>query len=595
MCGIFSYRGEKEQNALVVLKGLRDLEYRGYDSWGFAVRNGDGTIVCKKAVGKISEAREEDFARLFGISAIGHTRWATHGGVSEKNTHPHLSADGSIAVVHNGIIENYEVLKAELIKKYGARLFRSETDTEVIPHLIADAVSGGATFEKACSVVSKRLTGRFAFIALHGKTGALFAVRDGSPLVLGNGGESWYAASDIPALLDYTTKIYFLENGESAMLSPGASAVFQNFRTGKKIAKRATTLTLTKQSASKEGHAHYMLKEILDQKETLSATLSVSKKEIARAVRELRAAKKIFMTGCGTAGHMCMGGEYFFIAHAGRTAPFAASSEFGKLLPFVDRESVVIAVTQSGETADLLEAIKGAKVRGAKIISLVNVRNSSVERESDITLPIQVGVEKAVASTKAATSQLLLLILLAYAVGGKETAARRLLGDAAHGVSAWLTTALFKKIKRAARRFITREHVYVIGKSLYFPVALEAALKIKEVSYMHAEGLASGELKHGTLALIEKGTPCMVFVANDAHTHDVLGSVSELKARGAFLIGVSPEKHPSFDEWIKVPDLKDASPLTHMIAAQIFAYYLSVGRGHNPDMPRNLAKSVTVK
>jgi len=616
MCGIFSYASNKQQGIGKVLKGLKDLEYRGYDSWGIAVKSGgtpshksseaQGKIIFKKAVGKISDAREEDLAHLTGSSALGHTRWATHGGVSEKNTHPHFSADHSVAVVHNGIIENYQAEKDALVRKYGKKLFRSETDTEVIPHLIADFAAKGRSFEAACVAAARRLKGRFAFIALDGASGALFAARDGSPLVIGNGsppsrkasaGQSaeWFAASDIPALLDYTKKIYFLENGEYALLPAAGQAKFLNFRSGKRVAKKAVAISWTKQSATKGGHPHFMLKEILDQKDSIPTTLAISKKEIAAAVRMLKSASKIFMTGCGTAGHMCMGGEYFFIEKAGHATPFVPASEFHKLAPFIDGKSVLITVTQSGETADLLEAIKEAKGRGAKILSLVNVRNSSVERESDLVLPINVGVEKAVASTKAATSQLALLILLAHALGGDEAAARRLFVRAVAGLREWLSPALLKKIEHAAKRFVAREHLYVIGKSLYFPVALEAALKIKEVSYIHAEGLASGELKHGTIALIEKGTPCMVFIANDAFKNDLLGSASELKARGAFLIGISPEKHPVFDEWIPVPDMKEASPLTHMIAAQIFAYYLSVQRGHNPDMPRNLAKSVTVK
>src|SRR3989344_6091703 len=594
MCGIFSYTGSNNQSVSKVIKGLRDLEYRGYDSWGLAVAT-NGKIVCKKSVGKISDAREDDFAHLAGSSAIGHTRWATHGGVSERNTHPHVSADGAIAVVHNGIVENYQELKKELQKKYGPRLFRSETDTEVIPHLISDFLKKRKTFEAACVSASRKLKGRFAFIALEGKSGTLFAVRDGSPLIVGNGKEAWYAASDIPALLDYTKKIYFLENGEYAFLSAKGNAWFANFRSGKKTLKKATAISLTKQSATKEGHAHFMLKEILDQKESISATLAISKKEITDATRMLKGSSKIFMTACGTAGHMCMGGEYFFIEKAGRATPFVAASEFHKLAPFVDKKTLLITVTPSGETADLLEAIKTAKERGAKILSLVNVRNSSVERESDLVLPINVGVEKAVASTKAASSQLALLIFLAYALAGDKVGARRLFARATIGIRSWLSPALLKKIEKTAGKFITREHLYIIGNSLYFPVALEAALKIKEVSYMHAEGLASGELKHGTLALIQEGTPCMVFIANDAFKDDLLGSASELKARGAFLIGISPERHPLFDEWIEVPDLKEASPLTHIIAAQIFAYYLALGRGNNPDMPRNLAKSVTVK
>ncbi|MBI3074678.1 MAG: glutamine--fructose-6-phosphate transaminase (isomerizing) [Parcubacteria group bacterium] len=594
MCGIFSYTGGDNRSVSKIIKGLRDLEYRGYDSWGLAIA-ANGKIICKKSVGKISDAREEDFTRLVGASAIGHTRWATHGGVSERNTHPHMSADGTIAVVHNGIIENYQTLKDSLIKKYGKKLFRSETDTEVIPHLISDAFKKNNSFEAACAAAARKLKGRFAFVALHGASGALFAVRDGSPLVLGNGGSEWYAASDVAALLDYTKKIYFLENGEYALLNTREPARFANFNTGKKLTKKATAIAWTKQSASKGGHAHYMLKEILEQKETIPATLSVSEKDIAKAVMLIKNATKIFMTACGTAGHMCMGGEYFFIEKASRATPFVAASEFHKLAPFVDKKTLLVTVTQSGETADLLEAITTAKERGAKVLSLVNVRNSSVERESDLVLPINVGVEKAVASTKAASSQLALLILLAYALAGDEAAARRLFARATAGIRSWLVPALLKKIEKTAGKFISREHLYIIGKSLYFPVALEAALKIKEVSYMHAEGLASGELKHGTLALIEKGTPCMVFIANDGFNADILGSASELKARGAFLIGISPEKHPLFDKWIEVPDLKEASPLTHMIAAQIFAYYLALGRGNNPDMPRNLAKSVTVK
>jgi len=593
MCGIFAYIGNDDKSVLKAIRGLKDLEYRGYDSWGVAVKTSKG-IFCKKDVGKISDVQERGFEHLRGSVSLGHTRWATHGRVSSSNTHPHFNKDKTIAVIHNGIIENYRVLKRELEKKFGAKLFRSKTDTEVIPHLIDSLLRQGLSFEKAFAKTCRKLKGRFAFVALYKDAPFILAARDGSPLVVGRGEKEFFIASDITAFLDYTNVVNFVENGEY-IKTDGNKILFYNFRNGRGVKKANKKISWGKLEAHRRGWKHFMLKEIMEQRDILPETLALALSDIGKATRLIKKSDHVLMTACGTAAHVGMVGEYIFSSRAGASIQLIHSSEFHKVVPFLNKGSTVITITQSGETADLLEAIESAKKNCANIVSLVNVRGSSVERESDIVIPVNAGPEKAVASTKTALAQLALLFLLAFSLAGELKGGEKILRDSAQALKSWLTKRLLVEIKRIAKRIAASDNLYIVGKSSHYPIALETALKIKEVSYIHAEGFPAGELKHGPIALIEKGTPCLMLVANDEFKDDVLSSAEELKARGAFLIGVSPKENALFDRWIPVPDLGIAAPLANLVVGQILAYYLAILRGHDPDKPRNLAKSVTVK
>lgn len=592
MCGIFGYIGSDNLSVQKTLRALKDLDYRGYDSWGVAAKNGRKFFI-RKEVGKVADIDEKKFKGVKSGATIGHTRWATHGGVSRINTHPHFNKDKTIAVVHNGIIENYAGLKKELEKRHG-RLFVSKTDTEVIPHLIDSFRKRGLSQEQAVRKTCLALKGRFAFVVLFSDSDFLLAARDGSPLVLTSTDDGSYIASDTTALVDYTDTVSYFENGEYARITPD-KIIFYNFKTGRPVLKRPEKISWEKAAASKAGYAHFMLKEILEQREFLSDAISLGEAEVKKSAPLFKQAQRVFFTAMGTAAHMGMMGEYFLSRIGKCYSRLVYASEFDFALPFLGTKSVVCGITQSGETADLLEAFKIARRKRAKIVSVINVRDSSAERESKVAIPVNAGPEKAVASTKAATAQFFQLAFLAYAISGKTRYGKQKLKKAAAEIRSWLSKRLLSKIERISGRIKDQEDLYVIGKGINYPIALEAALKIKEVSYIHAEGFAAGELKHGTIALIEEGTPCVALVSNDEYKDDVLGNVAELKSRGAYIVGVAPFKHNLFDEWIEIPDLGDLTAAAHMISSQVLAYYLSVLRGHDPDKPRNLAKSVTVK
>ena len=593
MCGIFGYVGKDTASVVKTLRGLKDLEYRGYDSWGVAVKTPQG-IYLKKAVGKISSISESEFKNIQGAVSLGHTRWATHGGVSVSNAHPHWNRDKSIAVVHNGIIENHEALRRKISSHFGDKVFRSETDTEVVPLLIDLFMERGLSFEMAFVRTLQDLHGRFAFGAIHKDEPFIIAARGGSPLILGTGDNEQYVASDIPAFLDYTNSVYFFENGEYAKIFPDKINFF-NFKTKKQIKKTPQIIEWEKGAASKEGHDHFMLKEILEQRDLIENSVRVGSKAVTDAIPYFKKAKNIFFIAMGTAAHMGMAGEYLFSRISKKRFELVYASEFDRVLPFLGKESVVCGITQSGETADLLEAFESAKKHHATLLSVINVRGSSAERESVHVIPVNAGPEKAVASTKAATTQLTMLTLLAYAISGKQKQGEKLLLKASKGIKGWLSEALLSRVKHIASSIKNAEDLYIIGKGINYPIALEAALKIKEVSYIHAEGFAAGELKHGTIALIEEGTPCIVLVSEDEHSADVLSAAQELKARGAYIIGVSPYNNAVFNSHIEVPSLNEETVFPLMIVSQILAYYLAVLRGNDPDKPRNLAKSVTVK
>lgn len=594
MCGIFGYVGHRNDATTMAVEGLKKLEYRGYDSWGVAWKEGSA-LSGKKRIGKISGVDGSTLSDHCGL-AIGHTRWATHGGVTVENAHPHMNEDRTIAVVHNGIVENYQQLREELKAK--GHLFLSETDTEVIPHLIEEHLRDTSDFAEAVRRTCKQFEGRYAILAVYTLSDTLVAARTGSPLIVGvdrNGTlDGYFIASDTPAFLDHTRLVQYIDDGEM-VVTDGKSIHFLAIETGEERPKREIEINWTPEQAEKGDFAHYMLKEIMDQKESVARAVNQNEEEIEAVAGAIRDAQGTFLAGCGTAGKACMAAEYFFSVIAQKHVNFAPASEFKLYHYFLKPESLLIVVSQSGETADVLEAMQVAKSKGAKVLSIVNVAGSSIDRASDYTLHINAGPERAVASTKALTGQLAVLLLISYALAGKLSEGKKLLLETSSMINDMLNPRYVERLRSLATRIKEKEDLYIIGKSWNYPMALESAIKIQEVSYIHAEGFAGGELKHGPIALIEEGTPCIVLMGNDEVTADAISNAIQLKARGGLIIGVGPDHNEVFDEWIRVPDAGNAQALVNIIPIQVLAYELAIQRGKDPDMPRNLAKSVTVK
>lgn len=596
MCGIFGYFGPRPDGAQMALRGIKNLEYRGYDSWGIAAKV-DGEIRLQKQVGKISEIESlrADLIEHPTHIAIGHSRWATHGGVTDENAHPHLSHKKEIALVHNGIIENYQELREELKRK--GYEFRSETDTECMAHLIEYFMEHGKhPFEEAFKMAIQKIEGRYAILAMCKSENVLIAARKGSPLIVGVGKDDreYYIGSDVPAFYEHTNRVMYLDDSQMVVLDEHG-AHFYDTKTQEKIEKRVIELELNIENAQKGDHAHFMIKEIMEQKDTLRKAIDQSNGEIGKLADAIRDAFGTFVIGCGTAGKVALTGSYLFSRVAKKHINFTFASEFASHQDFLKEGTLLIAISQSGETADTLEAIEVAKRKGCKIASIVNVESSTMARVSDIVVPIKAGPEKAVASTKATTSQIAILTLLAYATAGKLQEGHQLLAATAGEINDMLNPRYEDHIRTLAEKIKHVESMYIIGRGLNYPMALEAAIKLQEVSYIHAEGFAGGELKHGPIALISEGTPCIAIVANDETRSDILSNAMEIKARGGYIIGVSPENAEVFDYWIRVPDAGNASPIVNIIPIQILAYHLAIIRQNNPDMPRNLAKSVTVK
>lgn len=582
MCGIIGYRGERNASDIVI-NGLKKLEYRGYDSWGVALKK-EG-ILLKKETGKVGNFNDPlPECNL----AMGHTRWATHGGVTRENAHPHFSCNKEVVIIHNGIVDNFQELKEELSKDHK---FVSQTDTELIAHLIESYLHKG--YEEAIFEAVKKIEGRYAILVMFKDCNKLIAARRGSPIIVGVEDSGYFIASDIPAFLKYTNQVMYIDDNEMVVIDDGIR--FFNLDSKREIKKRLIDIDWKAEESEKEGYEHFMIKEIMEQKSTIKKAINQDEYKLLYIANKINNAFGTYLVGCGTAGKVCHTGEYFFSRIAGKHVNFAFASEFTNYHRFLTKGGLMISVSQSGETADVLEAIEVAKKKKVEVISLLNVFGSSMMRQSDYSFMINAGPERAVASTKATTAQLTLLMLLAYACANKLDEGKKVLIEAASKVNDMLNPRYAEHIKKLADAIHLKENIYIIGRGLNYPMALEAAIKIQEVSYIHAEGFAAGELKHGPIALISENTPCIVFVANDENKKDVLSNAMEIKARGGYVIGVGPENNTIFDYWIKVPDVGDASPIVNIIPIQILSYYLAVLRGVDPDKPRNLAKSVTVK
>jgi len=589
MCGIVGFVG-KEKASPVVLEALTRLEYRGYDSAGVASIS-DNRILIKKDVGKIAEVQGKyELDGLPGNIAIGHVRWATHGVVNTVNAHPHSDCEGKIAVVHNGIIENYQELRHQL----GDHKFISDTDTEVICHLIESHLTDGNTLEKAVAAATQQLKGSYALAVISAQEpDKIVAVRKCSPLVIGIGDGEYFVASDALSFLDKTNKVIFMEDDESAVVTSDGVALYN--KKGKHIKRKPSNVDWEWDQASKNGHDYYMLKEIIEGPDAIHKASIQDTKHLMDVAMTILRSKQVIIAACGSSRYAALIGRYLFSQLAGKFCDVVMASEFQYFASSIDKDTVVIAVSQSGETADVMEGVKLARAKGAKIVSIVNVPGSSLTRIAHKTLYLNCGPEICVAATKSFIAQLVVFYLLAFAMMNKLDRGIKKLKNLSVGVNGSFDENS-QKLMLLADRLHEQDNFYYIARGINFAMASEGALKLKELSYIHAEGMPAGELKHGTIALIEDGTPVVAICPNDQTYHETVANAIETKARGAFVIGISDKDNEIFDAWVKVPEVEDIFyPLAVILPLQLLAYYLAVRRGKDPDKPRNLAKSVTVK
>lgn len=590
MCGIFGYIGTNLHAASITLAGLKRLEYRGYDSWGVAAIPADTLrkeIIVKKDIGKIGQATVDDLPE--SNFAFGHTRWATHGGVTVANAHPHLDCQKQIAVIHNGIVENYVELKKSLKKNH---VFSSETDTEVIVHLIEEKMTT-MSLDQAVLTAFNQLKGNNAIIVINRQTRQMIAAKNGSPLILGFGEDGNYLASDPAALLPHTKIVHFLEDFEMAILSDTDIRIF-NTQSGQEIPAQKQTLNWSVEETSQGDYASFMEKEMFQQPGIINKIALQTESETRKIVELLRTHDDIVFLGCGTASYACMAATYLFSEIAHKKVTWQIASECQHQLPFFNQNTLIVALSQSGETMDLISVIKKAQSQGAKVIAMVNVLGSTLYRISDEQILIGAGPEKAVASTKAFIGKISHLIRLAYAYDHRFQAGQDFLIKTSQAAQAVLAPDNWQQIKDVASKLLDYPHIFVIGRGISSVAAIEIALKIKEISYLHAEGIVGGELKHGPLALIEKNTPCIVIAADDESRSSIVSSAMEIKARGGQIIGIATQNDPTFDFFLPITAIDHNAFLPAIIAGQILAYQLTLLKKLDPDKPRNLAKSVTV-
>ncbi len=609
MCGIVGYIGSRNASVLLI-ESLKRLEYRGYDSAGLAILDTNGITTAKEA-GRISflEQRLEK-SPLFGHSGIAHTRWATHGAPNQINAHPHTSANGSVALVHNGIIENYLEIKAWLLDQ-GIECI-SDTDTEVVAHvseLLWDG-DGASTMRK----VIQRLEGSFAIAMLHESApDAIFLARKDSPLVVGQGNKEMFLASDLTALLSYTRSFYFLEDNQIAKIEAAGAHFYDSDL--QEVTLDPMEITWDLYTAEKDGYDHFMLKEMMEQPKVVTDTIrprisadksSVKFESIKLDEEMIGAIDKIFITACGTAYHAGMVAKYLFEHMAKIPVEVEFASEFRYRKPLVNERTLVIVISQSGETADTLAALREAKRRGAHVLAIVNTVGSSIARESDDVIFTWAGPEIAVASTKAYIAQLSVIHLLAVhlaTIKGTMTSTEiaeylKELGK----IPAKIDVILEQRevVKQLAQRFAHGNDIFFIGRGFDYNIALEGSLKLKEISYIHSEAYAAGELKHGTIALIEDGTFVAALCTQSEMVDKMISNIKEVKARGAQVLGITCERTPQIsqvaDMTLYLPDTPDALvPILAVVPLQLFAYYCALERKCDVDKPRNLAKSVTVE
>ena len=608
MCGIVGYIGE-QQAAPVLLDGLAKLEYRGYDSAGMAVCD-NGEIRMVKATGrlKVLEALTKGGSTLPGTAGIGHTRWATHGSPTDTNAHPHFNGSASIAVVHNGIIENYQKLKRKLESR--GYHFVSETDTEVIAHLL-DLYYTGSPLE-AITKVMHRMEGSYALgIIFQDHPDEIYAVRKDSPLIVGKSSAGNLIASDVPAILKYTRSVYFMENEEIAKLTRD-DITFYNIDE-EELEKEPTEISWDLSAAEKGGYDYFMMKEIYEQPKAITDTISprirdgkIVIEELGMTDEEIAQISKIYIVACGSAYHAGVTGKYVLEGMARIPVEVDLASEFRYRNPILDPQTLVIVISQSGETADSLAALREAKAKGSRILGIVNVVGSSIAREADNVFYTWAGPEISVATTKAYSTQLAALYLLAMKFSNvRGTITNEELTSMIEQLQQLPRQIEFllgshERIQKFANRFLAADHIFFIGRGLDYAISLEGSLKLKEISYIHSEAYAAGELKHGTISLIEDGTPVVAVLTQEELYRKTISNIQEVRTRGAFVMAVTNANHTDVE---KNADFVMYLPETNsyftnslaVIPLQLFAYYVALGRGLDVDKPRNLAKSVTVE
>jgi len=609
MCGIVGYIGGREA-APLILESLKKLEYRGYDSAGIAVLS-DSSVTIRRCEGKLKNLEEILLQTpVRGKIGIGHTRWATHGRPSETNAHPHRAGD--VVVVHNGIIENYLELKEHLLKR-GAR-FASETDTEIAAHLVDEKIKKGADFLTAVRKSLKEIQGSYALVFLNQRDPKrLIVAKNSTPIVVGWGQGETFVASDIPALLDYTRKVTFLEDGEVAEVTAGGFRILDG--KGKSVRRPFKEIAWDTVAARKGGFRHFMLKEIHEQPRAITDTFrgrislregEVSLEGVHLSVSEVKQIQRIHLVACGTAWHAALVGKFMLEEIAQIPAEVDYGSEFRHRSPLIDPRSLLLLVSQSGETADTLAAVDMAREKKAKVISICNVVDSSLARRSDGVFYTHAGPEISVASTKAFSTQLTALYLLAIGLGRlsghlKRPAAQRLLQELMH-LPLWVEEALklAGPLEDLARELSGASDFLYLGRGINYPIALEGALKLKEISYIHAEGYPAGEMKHGPIALIDEKMPVVILLPRDRYFQKALGNLKEVESRGGKVIALTDESNGSVEaaayRALVVPKASHfLTPIVLTIPLQLLAYQIAVCRGTDVDQPRNLAKSVTVE
>jgi glucosamine--fructose-6-phosphate aminotransferase (isomerizing) len=588
MCSIIGYKGQLNV-ASVLVDSLKRMEYRGYDSVGIATIN-NGKILVKKDIGKVADVNKSlELGRMPGHTGIGHTRWATHGGVTYKNAHPHYGCTDRTAIVHNGIIENYKELREELI--FLGHTFKSDTDSEVIAHLLERYYSGQKNIKKTVIETCRRLKGTYAFVAAF-EDGTICGSRYDEPLIIGSVNNGYFISSDVLGFLEYTDKAIFLDNRDIVIVDSETCHIFD--LDGNTVNRAITEVAWELAAIDKGKYAHHTLKEIHEQPNIVQKAGTQNLEKIEEFCNIVMRSKALFLVGSGTSYHSALIAKHILSKFAKIHAEAIISSEFQYTFDDIDKTSVIIAISQSGETADVLQSVKAAKQMGARLLSIVNNPTSSLARISDLALSIDCGPEIGVAATKSFMAQLSLIYIIVDRLcnGCLDFEANR----------AFLVGALRQvldteiQIHSIAEGLRDARDIYIIGRSIHYTIALEAALKIKELAYVHTEGIAAGELKHGPLALIDRNSYVLLVNPNDIASEDNIASAYEIKARGAKIIGISDRPNNVYDIFIKIPSVKSTFyPIIEVLPFQILAYYLALAKNADPDYPRNLAKSVTVK
>ena len=584
MCSIIGYSG-KNSAAPILVKGLQKMEYRGYDSVGIATES-ENKIVVKKGVGRVVEVSNAiQLDKLPGNIGIGHTRWATHGKVTEKNAHPHSSNSGKIAIVHNGIVENFEELKSDLQNK--GYEFQSETDTEVIANLIQLNLDETSDVKQSIIKTVNQIKGHYSFVAIF-DDGTLAAARFHEPLIVGVGKNGNYLSSDVLGFIENTDDAIYVDNEDFVIVNDSGIHIFDF--DGTPVKYQITKVSKEFADVYKGDYAHFTIKEISEQPDTILR--AVDNNQIQQFVDNIKQAKNLYITGSGTSYNAAEIAKYLMSKFAKIKINTLISSE----LPFspneIEPNSTLITISQSGESADVLEAVKIAKESNAKILSIVNLLNSSLSQQSSLAIGLNCGPEIGVAATKSFTSQLAILYKITDQLcNGCVNPDWKKVSDA---ISHVLSNNL--KIKELAKNLKEITDIYVLGRGIHLPIAREAALKLKELSYIHAEGIPGGELKHGPLALMDSNVYVIIINPRDSTYNDTLNSANEIKARGAKIIGISDKKNDVYDHWIEIPSVDEALyPIVEIVPIQLLAYYSALEKKTDPDYPRNLAKSVTVK